>query len=113
MLRGSELDADEIMALTDGNPFLVTQMALAVDDVIPSSVQDSVVTRMRKQSPEVQELLRLLSVILERIPRLEISQLTDRADSALEEAKRRGLLDDEDDSVAFRHDLIRGRSSPQ
>jgi len=103
----AKLDADDIVAITDGNPFLVTQIALAGDDVVPSSVQDSVMTRMRKLSPEAQELLRLLSVIPERIPRLEISQLTDRTDSALEEAERRGLLDDEDGYVAFRHDLIR------
>jgi DNA-binding CsgD family transcriptional regulator/tetratricopeptide (TPR) repeat protein len=107
MLRGSELDADEIIAVTDGNPFLVTQIALAGGDVIPSSVQDSVVTRVRKLSPEAQELLRLLSVIPERIPRLDILELAAEMDGALAEAERRGLLDDEGGFVAFRHDLIR------
>jgi len=107
MLGGSGLDAEEVIAATGGNPFLVTEMASADGEVVPLSVQDSVMTRVGKLSPEAQELLRILSVIPERISREEVSQLTRGADVGLGETERRGLLEVGEEFVAFRHDLIR------
>ena len=107
MLGGSGLVAEEVIAATDGNPFLVSEMASADGEVVPSSVQDSVMTRVGKLSPEAQELLRVLSVIPERVSRGEVSQLTGRTDTVVGEIERRGLLEVGDEFVAFRHELIR------
>jgi DNA-binding CsgD family transcriptional regulator len=107
MLDGIDLDAGEANAATGGNPFLVTEMASAGGEAVPVSVQDSVMTRVGKLSPEAQQLLKLLSVIPERIPRHEVSQLADGADAGLEQIERRRLLEIGDEFVDFRHDLIR------
>jgi DNA-binding CsgD family transcriptional regulator len=107
MLDGVDLDPGEANAATAGNPFLVTEMASAGGEAVPVSVQDSVMTRVGKLSPEVQQLLKLLSVIPERISRHEVSQLADGADAGLEQIERRRLLEVGDEFVGFRHDLIR------
>ena len=107
IIAGSDLDPDEVLAATNGNPFLVTEMASADGDVVPSSVRASVMARVRKLSPEAHEMLQTLSVIPERIPRLEVLRLTGRAENQLAECEGRGLLEVGDDFVVFRHELIR------
>jgi len=107
MLGGSGLAAEEVIAATDGNPFLVSEMASGDGEVVPSSVQDSVMSRVGKLSSEARELLRVLSVIPERVSRGEVSQLTGGADAELGECERRGLLEFGDEFLAFRHELIR------
>jgi len=107
LIGGSNLDAEEVFAATDGNPFLVTEMASVEGEAVPSSVQDSVMARVGKLSSGAQEMLRILSVIPERIPRGEVSQLARGAEAWLPECERRGLLDVGDEVVTFRHELIR------
>lgn len=127
MLTDSELDPVEVMAATDGNPFLVTEMASAGGSVVPSSLQDVVLARANKLSPGAMALLRTLSVIPEPIPRSDVVRLVESADSHLEECERRGFLqmfqggqysprlvldrgfglEDDVHLVGFRHDLIR------
>jgi len=107
MLGASGRDAGEVVAATDGNPFLVSEMASSDGDVVPLSVQDSVMTRVGKLSPGAQELLRVLSVIPERVSRGEFPQLAGGAEVGLGETERRGLLEVGDEFVAFRHELIR------
>lgn len=127
MLSDSELDPMEVMAATNGNPFLVTEMASTDDSVVPSSLRDSVMARLQKLSPGAVALLRALSVIPEPIPRLDAVRLVGSADSHLDESERRGFLNllkagqadprlvldrgkglgDDVPVVGFRHDLIR------
>ena len=107
IISDSDLDPEDVMASTNGNPFLATEMASSDGDVVPSSVQDSVMARVRKLSPETREMLKTLSVIPARIPRLEVLRLTGGAENRLAECERRGLLDVGGDFVSFRHELIR------
>ncbi len=107
MIRDTALTPDEVYGLTDGNPFLVTEMASHDDGLIPSSVQDSVTTRARKLTPQAYETLRTLSVIPDRVPRQQVSQLTGATPAGLIECEERGLLEIRDEFVVFRHELIR------
>ncbi|MFV9672491.1 MAG: ATP-binding protein [Acidimicrobiia bacterium] len=103
----TDLDAIEVMASTNGNPFLATEMASAGTEGIPVSLQDSVVARMQNLSPGAREMLKTLSVIPEPIPRVDAVQLGGGSDSRIDECVQRGLLDIDERSVAFRHELIR------
>ncbi len=107
IIGGSTLDPEEVLAGTGGNPFLVTEMASADSEVVPSSVQDSVMARVGKLSSEAREMLKILSVIPEPVARLEVLRLTGAAESELVECERRGSLAVEGELVAFRHELIR------
>ena len=107
LVEGSGLDPQRVFELTDGNPFLVTEFASTEDGRPPRSVQDSVMARVARLTPEAQRILRLLSVIPERVPREEVALFTAEADTALEECERRGLLQTGSRRVGFHHELIR------
>ncbi|MEA1902168.1 MAG: LuxR C-terminal-related transcriptional regulator, partial [Actinomycetota bacterium] len=103
----SGLDPDQVLEVTRGNPFLVTELALAGGDEVPSSVKDSVMARVGSLSPEAREMLKVMSVIPERIAREDVSALTVGSNDQLAECERLGLLEVQGDSVTFRHELIR------
>jgi DNA-binding CsgD family transcriptional regulator/tetratricopeptide (TPR) repeat protein len=107
MLSGSSLDPEEVMAATDGNPFLVSETAATGGAIIPSSVGESVMARLRKLSIGAQEMLRTLSVIPEPIPRPDALGLRGADETRLTEGERIGLLVVRDGVVGFRHELIR------
>ena len=107
MLEGESADLDSIMRLTDGNPLFVTEILTSEEDHIPLSVRDSVITRTARLSPPVQELLNALSVIPQRISLSEARQLATGADVEFQECVRSGLLVTDDETVSFRHELIR------
>ena len=107
IISESALDPDEVMAATNGNPFLVTEMASADGEVLPSSVEDSVMARARKLSIGAQEMLKTLSVIPEPIPRSDALGLAEADESRLDECEGRGLLEVKNGLVGFRHELIR------
>ncbi len=107
IVAGSNLDPEEVLAATNGNPFLVTEMASVDVDEVPSSVRDSVMARVQKLSADAHEMLRILSVIPEAIPTETVSRLTGFDESRLAECERRGLIHVRGEFVAFRHELIR------
>ena len=107
IIADSTLDAGEVLAATNGNPFFVTEMASAESDEVPSSIRDSVMARVRKLSSEAHEMLRVLSVIPEPIPTEMVARLTGADEGRLAECERRGLLSVDGEFVAFRHELIR------
>ena len=127
ILRQSDLDPDQVLAATGGNPFLVTEMASAEGSVVPMSLQDSVNARVQRLSPGAAALLKTLSVIPEPIPREDALTLLGSSEDDLDESERRGLLslfhagpndyrltldvgfglEGNVQMVGFRHDLIR------
>ena len=127
ILGDSLLDPGAVLAATNGNPFLVGEMATTDESSVPPSLQDSVSARVQKLSPGAVRLLRALSVIPEPVPVADARGLTGATASDLEECERRGLLrvfqiGSADDRmvldsgygleegvhvIGFRHDLIR------
>lgn len=103
----SGLDPDEVLELTHGNPFFVTEMAMTAGDRVPASVRDSVMARVGRLSILSREMLRYMSVIPERTSRGELAALVGSAHDQLIECERLGLLDVGTETVAFRHELIR------
>ena len=106
LVADSDLDPEDVFVATGGNPFLVTAMVMG-DGEIPSSLQDSVMSRVGKLSPEAQAMLKTLSVIPEPIPKLDALGLTGVMEGGLAECEQRGLLNLIGEFVSFRHDLIR------
>jgi len=107
LVAGSGLDPDEVMNATDGNPFLVIEMASAGGKELLPSLEDSVMARVLRLSPGAQDILKTLSVIPEPIPLPDALHLAGADESRLDEGERRGLLDLASGLVGFRHDLIR------
>ncbi|MDK1018149.1 MAG: AAA family ATPase [Actinomycetota bacterium] len=107
MIDEGPFNLDEVLALTDGNPLFVTEvLASGVGDV-PSSVQDSVLARAAKVSPEARRILDLVSVVPGGAERSVVDEILDPTEEQLAECVRQGLLQIDDTTVAFPHDLQR------
>lgn len=107
LIADSELDPEEVFNITRGNPFLVTEMASTSGEQVPLSIQDSVMARVAKLSPEARALVKTLSAIPEAIPIPDALGLTGATVDQLAECEKRGLLDLDGELVWFRHELIR------
>ena len=106
MLDGESVGLESIMRLTDGNPLFVTEIVASGRDHIPLSVRDSVLGRAARLSPQAGEMLKVLSVITQKISFGELRRFAG-ADAEVQECVHRGLLVAADDEVWFRHELIR------
>ncbi len=107
IVEDTALDPEDVLAATDGNPFLTTEVAATGGDAVPASVQESVMARVQKLSPGAHQIVETLSVIPERVPMSVVLRMADEAENRLDECDRRGLIEIEEDFVAFRHELIR------
>src|SRR4029077_17468678 len=100
------LDPAELFQLTSGNPFFVSEVLANPCDVVPPTVVDAVLARVRTLSPAAQGALDRLAVIPSGA---EVSLLRvlvgDLAPVA--EAERAGVVELRGDVVALWHELSR------
>jgi len=102
------VDADEVFAMTSGNPFFVTEVLAAGDgDRVPSTVADAVLARVRRLDPASQGALDQLAVVPSTVERWLVDALVPGGLAALAVAEEHGLLTVSPASVAFRHELAR------
>ncbi len=107
MVEDTDLDSDLVVALTDGNPLFVTEVAASGVEGVPSSVQDSVLVRAGKLSSGARTLLDLVSVIPGESERSLVEIIVEPTDGQITECVRQGLLRVGDDMVSFHHELTR------
>jgi DNA-binding CsgD family transcriptional regulator/energy-coupling factor transporter ATP-binding protein EcfA2 len=104
----SRVDADEVFALTSGNPFFVTEvLAGGQGERVPATVVDAVLARVRRLDPATQEALEQLAVVPSTVERWLVEVLVAGGLAALVAAEERGLLTVSPAAVAFRHELTR------
>lgn len=96
-----------IHALTQGNPFFVTELLRAGVDSVPRSVQDLVLARYAGLGARAQNLVRLASVVPARIERWLIERLLGPDLDALDQCLNSGLLTPLGPALGFRHELAR------
>ena len=107
MVDDTDLDLDEVIALTDGNPLFVTEVLASRVDNVPASVQDSVLTRAARLSAEARQLLDLVAVIPGGSEWALIKTILAPTQQHLTECERQGLLRAVGDTVFFHHELVR------
>jgi ATP/maltotriose-dependent transcriptional regulator MalT len=110
--------ADDVFALTAGNPFFVHEL-LAVADAneehLPRTIVDAVLARVRRLDPDVQDMIEQLAVVPSALERWLVNDLMPDdplADprgrgAALAAAERAGLLTVSTSKISFRHELTR------
>lgn len=107
-LAGTHADgAEELVALTGGNPLFVTEVLAAGDQVVPTSIRDAVLARVARLSPAARDLVAYLAILPGRTTRALVERLVHVGRDDLREAVRQGLLVVRDDGLAFRHELQR------
>jgi DNA-binding CsgD family transcriptional regulator/tetratricopeptide (TPR) repeat protein len=106
LAAATNLDPAELFRLTSGNPFFVSEVLANPCDVVPPTVVDAVLARVRTLSPAAQAALDRLAVIPSGaeidLLRVLVGDLTPVA-----EAERAGVVEVRGDVVAFRHELAR------
>jgi DNA-binding CsgD family transcriptional regulator/tetratricopeptide (TPR) repeat protein len=106
MTASTNVDPGELFRLTGGNPFFVTEVLANPSEVVPSTVVDAVLARVRTLSPAAQTALDRVAVIPfgaeVGVLRVLVGDLAPVA-----EAERAGVLEVRGDVVSFRHELAR------
>ena len=104
--EGAGVDADEVYAVTSGNPFFVTEVVTGGSGV-SATVVDAVLARLGRLGPAARDAVERLSVVPTAIDRALVEALIPGGLAALAEAEERGLLVATPDRVTFRHELTR------
>jgi predicted ATPase/DNA-binding CsgD family transcriptional regulator len=99
--------AEQLYAITGGNPFFVTEVLASDSPGVPMTVRDAVLARVARLSPAARALLELASVVPTRAERWLLEGILGSAVPALEECLTSGMLSLDQTVVAFRHELAR------
>ena len=102
----TSVDPGELFQLTDGNPFFVSEVLANPSEIVPPTVVDAVLARVRTLSPQAQTALDQLAVVPSGA---EVSLLRALVEdlAPVAEAERAGVVHVRGDLVAFRHELAR------
>lgn len=111
MAAGTDRDVEELLRVTGGNPFFVTEIVSAkgVDKArVPDSVQDAVSTRLARLDKQLQDFLEALSVVPVSIEQSKHGIWIDDRERLFEAALSTGtLILNPEGGLRFRHELAR------
>jgi DNA-binding CsgD family transcriptional regulator/tetratricopeptide (TPR) repeat protein len=109
MARSALRSHEGLHALTQGNPFFVSELLQHGIDGLPQGVQDLVLARFARLGPMAQEVMQLASIVPRRIDGWLMQAVLAPPLAAIEECLDAGLLiaDGNRNALAFRHELAR------
>lgn len=100
------VDGAALHARTGGNPFFVTEV-LAAPEEIPETVRDAVLARTARLTPAAQELLEAVAIAPPQAELPLLEHCAPDALPALDECLSSGMLVEANGAVSFRHELAR------
>jgi len=101
-------DADDVYAVTRGNPFYVSELVAPREtSELPPSVANAVLARVSRLDGDARRLLELVSVVPNRIGAETLGRVLPGWAASAEEPERRQLLEVDGGHVHFRHELAR------
>lgn len=107
LAKPKNVDAEQLYAKTDGNPFFVAEVLAAGADEVPSTVRDAVLARVAQLSPDARAVLDAVAVVSAQAELWLIEALAPGSALALDECLASGVLAPGTTGVAFRHELAR------
>ncbi|GIG59726.1 LuxR family transcriptional regulator [Longispora fulva] len=106
--EASAVDADEVFAVTAGNPYFVTELLAGGDAAaVPLTIADAVSARVAQLDPASAAVLERLAVVPSAVERWLVDALEPDSLALLAPAEQRGLLRVTPRRVGFRHELTR------
>ena len=105
--EGSGLRAEEVHALTGGNPFFVSEVLCSPGEDLPASARDAVLARAARISPAGRAVLDAAALVGERVEPALLAAVTGAEVEALDEPVAAGLLIAEGGEIRFRHEIAR------
>ncbi len=114
---GYREDDRTLHALTDGNPFYVTELLASGTSKVSPSLRDAVLARAERLSPAARRVLDLAALSPGAIEARLLEACAEDAERAIDECVSRGMLRTVEHGFAFRHELarlaVRDELSPQ
>jgi DNA-binding CsgD family transcriptional regulator/tetratricopeptide (TPR) repeat protein len=107
LARPYRVDAEVLYAKTAGNPFFVTEVLAGGHGAVPATVRDAVLARAARLEPQARELLDAVAIVPLRSELWLLEAIAGDAIGALDACVASGVLQFEDHTVAFRHELAR------
>jgi tetratricopeptide (TPR) repeat protein len=96
-----------LYALTEGNPFLVTELVRSDEPPPSATLRGTVLARLERLAPPARELAELVSVMPDRMERRLLDRVAAAGDDALQACVDHGLLLSDREHVRYRHELSR------
>jgi DNA-binding CsgD family transcriptional regulator/tetratricopeptide (TPR) repeat protein len=94
-------------ALSEGNPFLVTELVRNDERASSATLRGTVLARLAQLDAEARSVAELVSVMPDRMERQLLDRVLPMTDDALQACTERGLLVVDREHVRFRHELSR------
>ncbi|WP_239651134.1 LuxR family transcriptional regulator [Mycobacterium sp. UM_Kg27] len=112
LAAGSGINAQALYRLTDGNPFLITEVLAAGPDALgegglPCSVSEAVRGRLARLSDAGRETAHAAAICGPRVHPALLDAVSPGATGTLDECLAAGVLVASADAVGFRHELTR------
>ncbi len=107
LAAGTGIDADALYRETGGNAFFVTEVVASGGRQLPPTVQDAVLSRVHRLSPQARLALETAAVIGSRIEPNLVHAMPDVSADSVDECVSTGMLRFEAPTYAFRHELVR------
>ncbi len=102
-----DIDTEQLLDLTGGNPLLVTELSAEGLDGVPESIQESVLARASKLEQATVQLIEGASVVPGGVePRL-LELVGGYTEASHDEAVRSGMLQVHEGRLQFRHEIVR------
>jgi DNA-binding CsgD family transcriptional regulator/tetratricopeptide (TPR) repeat protein len=107
MASAAGADAERVLTLTSGNPFLVSEMVSAPAEGVPQSVADVVAGRTLQLSAQGQGLLAAAAVVGRPASSAVLASVSGVPAAHLDECIAAGVLVADGGLLRFRHELVR------
>jgi len=104
---GSNLAADELYALTGGNPFYVSEVVAAGVPAVPGTVRDVVLARVAQLGTQALTVVEATSIAPPALAAEVLLAVCGESADSVDECVSGGVLHSVDGGVAFRHELAR------
>jgi DNA-binding NarL/FixJ family response regulator/tetratricopeptide (TPR) repeat protein len=107
LIGDAALDPAEVISVTGGNPFYVTEVLAARGRGVPATVVDVVLARTARLSDDAREVLSIAALIGRRVDTDLLEAIAAPEPYLIEECLACGVLSSDHDHLAFRHELAR------
>ena len=107
LAAGSRYSADQLYALTGGNPFFLSQVLANDDDALPPSARDAVLARAARLDPVARAALDAAAVAGARVEPSLLLALSMVSADGIDACVAAGLLVSDAAVLRFRHDIAR------
>lgn len=105
---GKGRSIEDLVAVTGGNPFYVTEVVASEGREVPASVSDAVLARAARLSSPAREVLELVSLFPGQAERRVVEDILHGGGAAIEECISSGMLRSGSEALlSFRHELAR------